>query len=275
MTQQHHPLRTWPLALAAMLPLACGVARAEPSPALDRISVWLGGYRADIDGYASLRDASGNFDTGEQHVLEGKDTVQRARLDWLIMDSQGFSLDYFRLNSKKQRNVSQPFTFGGTTFGVNANIASDTTADVGNVSYRWWFGDKSNNSVFGLGVGAAYYHLKLDVSGDATGGGLSFSGIQSYSTTAWAPLLTMGWRMHVNDAVRLYADFSGSRKNGDDTASITNTAAGVEWFPWKNIGVGVEYAFTHVRYKKTDDDGNQGRINMNLKGPAAYLRLRF
>jgi hypothetical protein len=266
----------WPIALAALAIALPGTsALAEPSPALDRISVWLGGYRADIDGYASLRDASGNFNTGEQHVLEGKDTVQRARLDWLIMDSQGFSVDYFRLNSKKQRNVSQPFTFGGVNFGVNANIASDTTADVGNVSYRWWFGDRSYNSVFGLGVGAAYYHLKLDVTGDATGGGLAFSGIQSYSTTAWAPLLTLGWRMHVNDAVRLYADFSGSRKNGGDTASVTNTAAGVEWFPWKNIGVGVEYAYTQVRYKKTDDDGNQGRINMNLKGPAAYLRLRF
>lgn len=275
MIKPFQPRHAWPLALAALLPLASTTASAEPSPALDRISVWLGGFRADIDGYASLRDASGSFDTGEQRVLEGKDTVQRARLDWLIMDSQGFSLDYYRLNSKKERTVSQPFTFGGVNYGVNASIASDTTADVGNVSYRWWFGDKTNTSVFGLGVGGAYYHLKLDVRGDVSGLGSSFSGIQTYSTTAWAPLLTLGWRLHVNDAVRVYADLSGSRKNGDDTASITNAAAGAEWFPWKNIGVGLEYAYTKLRYKKIDDSGNQGRINMDLKGPAAYLRLRF
>ena len=261
------------LAIAA-LPLWAASAWADPSPALDRVSVWLGGYQADIKGYASLKSADGIFDTGEQRVLEGRNNVQRARLDWLLMDSQGFSIDYFRLNSKKQGAVSQPFTFNGVNYGLNASLASETTADVGNVSYRWWFGSGNDRSIFGLGVGGAYYHLKLGLEGDVSGAGLSFSGLQTYSTSAWAPLLTLGYRYQVTDGVRLYADLSGSRKSGNNSASITNAAAGVEWFPWKNIGVGLEYAGARVRYKKIED-GNEDLINMDLKGPAAYLRLRF
>jgi len=262
------------LAIAA-LPLWAASAWADPSPALDRVSVWLGGYQADIKGYASLKSADGTFDTGEQRVLEGRNTVQRARLDWLLMDSQGFSIDYFRLDSKKTGSVSQPFTFNGVNYGLSASLASETTADVGNVSYRWWFGGGNDRSVFGVGVGGAYYHLKLGLEGDVSGAGLTYTGFQSYSTSAWAPLLTLGYRYQVTDGVRLYADFSGSRKNGNNTASIVNAAAGVEWFPWKNIGVGLEYAGSRVRYKKTDSDGNEGRINLDLSGPAAYLRLRF
>jgi hypothetical protein len=260
--------------VAAALPFCAASAWADPSPALDRVSIWLGGYQADIKGYASLRSEDGTFDTGEQRVLEGNETLQRARLDWLLMDSQGFSLDYFRIHSTKQGSVSQPFTFNGVNYGLSARLASETTADVGNVSYRWWFGDSSNRSVFGLGVGGAYYHLKLGLEGDVSGAGLTFSGLQTYSTSAWAPLLTLGYRFQLNDAVRLYADFSGSRKNGDNSVSIVNAAAGVEWFPWKNVGVGVEYGTNRVRYKKIED-GAEGRIHLNMDGPAAYLRLRF
>ncbi|TAL24838.1 MAG: hypothetical protein EPO01_04895, partial [Aquabacterium sp.] len=81
-------LQIAPIALAIAASFIAQQARADHSPALDRVSIWLGGYRADIEGYASIRNESNNLDTGEQKILSGKDTLQRARLDWLLFDSQ-------------------------------------------------------------------------------------------------------------------------------------------------------------------------------------------
>ncbi len=247
-------------------------AAAAASPALDRVSVWLGGYRANVDGRLSLSsDTLGN--TGEQRILDTDDTVKRARLDFLIMESQGFSIDYYRLTSRQSRGVSEAFTYDGNTYDVSATVDSDTTIDLGNVSYRWWIGE--GNTVFGLGVGAAYYRLDNTLSATASLGGSTATGIERTDKSGWAPLLTLGWRTQINDNFRVYADLSGAKKNGDSLAGeIINAALGVEYFPWKNIGVGAEYAGTRINLRR-NDEGDQVRLKVKLHGPAVYLRMRF
>lgn len=263
------------IAATAIWSLAPRVAHAEPSPALDRVSIWLGGFQADIKGYASVRDPGNNVDTGDQQILSGDKTVQRAKLDWLIMESQGFSVDYFRINDKSSRAITQPFTFDGVNYTAAGRIASDTTLDVGNFSYRWWFGDASNNHVFGLGLGAAYYKLDATLNASVGVGPLSYTTIQRYDDSGWAPLVTLGWRSKISEQVRIYADLSGVRKNGSDlSGTITNAAIGAEWFPWKNLGVGAEYASTRIRLKQKDD-ASTARVRLEFDGPAVYMRLRF
>lgn len=263
------------IAATAMWSLAPRVARAEPSPALDRVSIWLGGYRANVEGYASVRDPGNNVDTGDQQFLSGNKTVQRARLDWLIMESQGFSVDYFRIHDDSSRGITQPFTFGGVNYTATGRVAQDTTLDIGNFSYRWWFGDHENKNIFGLGVGAAYYKLDATLRASVGVGPLSYDTIQRTDESGFAPLLTLGWRTQVSEQVRIYADLSGVRKNGSDlSGTITNAAIGAEWFPWKNIGIGAEYASTRIRLKQKDDTVTS-RVRLELDGPAVYLRMRF
>lgn len=266
--------RLRPLAVCAGL-LASALslnAFAAPSPALDRVSIWLGGYRANVDGRLSLSSPTLGS-TGEQRIIDADDTVKRARADVLIGDSQGFSVDYYRLSSKESRGVSEAFTYDGNSYDINATIDNDTTIDLGNVSYRWWLG--SGSTVFGLGVGAAYYRLDNTLSATASLNGSTAQGIERTNKSGWAPLLTLGWRTQINDNFRVYADLSGAKKNGDSLAGeIINAALGVEYFPWKNIGVGAEYAGTRISLKR-NDDGDEARLKVKLHGPAVYLRLRF
>ena len=56
--------------------------------------------------------------------------------------------------------------------------------------------------------------------------------------------------------------------------TITNAAIGAEWFPWKNVGIGAEYASTRIRLKQKDDAAT-ARVRLELDGPAVYLRMRF
>ena len=259
--------------LAALGLLGSSLAHAEPSPALDRVSIWLGGYRPQIEGDLTLKSRDGTQNTGPQRVLEGHDTIYRARVDWLLFDSQGFSVDYFRWEGRQGRSVSDAFTFNGTTYAVNASLDTKTTLDMGNFSYRWWFG--GGNTVFGLGAGAAYYKIKLDYAARASIGGASDSLIDTDSKQAWAPLVTLGLRHQRNEQVRLYADVSGARKNGgDQNGDIVNGGVGVEWFPMKNLGIGAEYSATRIRYNWRNDEA-QAKLDVNLHGPSLYLRLRY
>lgn len=43
-------LQIAPIALAIAASFIAQQARADHAPALDRVSIWLGGYRADIEG---------------------------------------------------------------------------------------------------------------------------------------------------------------------------------------------------------------------------------
>lgn len=258
---------------AALLAFAAPKAHAEKSAAVDRISVWLGGYRADAKGDLTVTNLSGSDSTGPQRILQGTDTVKRARLDWLLFESQGFSVDYYQFDRKDSRGVSTAFSYGGVNYSASGEIAARTKVDIGNVSYRWWMG--SDQTVFGLGIGATYLRFGVDYSATATVGGASTSLIDNNAKHTWAPLGTLGFRHRVSDELRLYADLSGARKSGDENAGdVVNAAVGLEYFPLQNVGVGAEYGGTRIRYRYKNDD-LKARLTLRTNGPSVFLRLRF
>jgi hypothetical protein len=270
----HHRSRSLHCLGAAALALSFAPAHAERPASLDRVSVWLGGYDMHVGADASVDDPAHGISLQDQDILHGDKTVARARIDWLLFDRQGFSVDYYTLRQKDSRGIQNAFTANGTTYDVGGAIGYDTRLDVGNVSYRFWLGE--DNNLFGIGLGAQYYSIKAKLTAkvDAASAG-SFDAVTEESASGWAPLLTLGWRTRINDAWRLYADASGARyDNGKQHGSIVNAAVGVEYFPWQNVGVGAEYGVARVRYKRVEDDYT-ARLNVNFDGPAVFLRLRF
>jgi hypothetical protein len=252
---------------------AMATAHADPSPALDRVGIWLGGYYPDTR--ATLSASSDRYDIGENklRIGDGHDTVPRVRLDFLIGDSQGLAFDYFSFNRDRRESLDRAFDFGGNQFDLGADVKGRFELDFGSAAYRWWLG--SGNSVFGVGLGAAYYRLKVAVSGNVIANGESASASARYDEDAVAPLLTLGWRYAISDTFRIYADASGIKKNGGNLEGHAyNGAVGLEWFPIENIGIAAEYAATRIKLDHSGDiyDAN---LDVKLDGPAAYLRMRF
>ena len=213
-------------AVAMMCPW---VAYAEPSAALDRVSVWLGGYMVDFDAKLSAEDPSRNLSVSDQPILTGQSKVWRARVDMLLMDSQGLSLDYFRIHQGRQYSIQRSFQADGVTYDANGAAAYDTKLDVGNLSYRFWMG--SGDTVFGFGVGAQYYALDTVLSGNASVSGVgTYTAVSKQSTSGVAPLLTLGWRTRLSEQWRVYADASGAKYSKDgQSGSIVNGAIGLEY----------------------------------------------
>lgn len=263
--------------LIAPLLLASSASFADVSPALDRFDLSLGGYYANTDTTIGAGDKSGQFkgNVNLEHDLGFEDhkTVPRVKLDFLIGDHQGFSFDYFSINRSRIKTLSDDISYGGNDYDASASVRGKLDFDFGSAAYRWWFG--SGNDVFGLGIGAAYYRVRAGISGIATLDGESAQASTSYSETAGAPLLQLGWRHAFNDSLRMYFDASGVKKNGGDlNGHIYNAALGLEWYPWKNLGLGAEYAYTRIKLNDEQDSYN-ANLDLKLHGPSAFVKFRF
>lgn len=262
------------LALAA----ASSSALAQQSPALDRISIWLGGYDAHADTTIGASDKSnrygGDFSLEKDLGFKDHKRVPRARIDFLLGDSQGFSLDYYSVNRENSRSLSRGISYNGNDYNAAASVRGKLNFDFSSAAYRWWLGH--GNDVFGVGLGGAWYRVHAGISGEASVNGNSVGQASSSTTdSAWAPMLQLGWRHAFNDQWRMYLDAAGVKKNGGRlNGHIVNAALGVEYFPWQNVGFGAEYGYSRVVLHQRKHDYN-ANLDMKLDGPSLFVRFRF
>jgi opacity protein-like surface antigen len=276
------PRRRTCLALLAWM-LACGAAFAQDAPLpIDRASVRLGGYYANVDTDVSATDKSGFLsgninledDLGFRHSKE----VPRVRADFLFGEHQGLALDYYSVDRSSQRTLSRDASYGGVDYHAAADVHARLDFDFGSVAWRWWFGQGSD--AYGVGLGGAWYRVKTDVNGEGTfDPGTGQAETQPFDSSsddkAWAPMLQLGWRHAFNDQWRVYLDASGVRKNGGRLSGhIYNGALGIEWLPTEHVGVGLEYDYSQIRldWRRRAYDS---ALDMSLSGPSAYVKLRF
>src|SRR5262249_19077440 len=92
---------------------------------------------------------------------------------------------------------------------------------------------------------------------------------------AVAPLLTVGWRHAFSENLRAYFDVAGVRKAGGEiTGHLLNGTLGLEYYPWQNLGLALEYSTNDLELK-ADKDSWEGRARIHFYGPAAFVRMRF
>jgi hypothetical protein len=258
------------LGALALLGSASLPAMAEPSPALDRASFSIGAFHADPTFNAGVNTRFGRLDSG--NVDSSSTTMPRIKADVLLFDSQGLSFDYYQFKRGYSDSLASNFNVGNGTVTTTGAANLDVKVDFAKLAYKWWFG--SGNTVLGLGAGAAYYRVGLDLNATAAIGGTTGSISESYSDDAVAPLLEVGVRHAITPDLRLFADASGVKKSGGSVrGEIYNAAVGLEWFPMKNVGVVLDYGLTDIDLHRAD--ANNARFRVKLKGPSAFLKVRF
>jgi hypothetical protein len=264
-------------AMIVVMGTGASMAHAQQSRALDDVSLWVGGYYANSDTNigAKSRDnvARGNLNLEDDLDFPKKKTVPRVRLDFVFGDHQGFTFDYYELDRDHSRSIGDSVNYLGNQYDADATLKGRLKFDFGSAAYRWWFG--TGDDVFGVGLGAAYYKIEGTVSGAVTLNDQTESARTGASADAWAPNLQLGYRHAFNDQWRLYINASGVKKNGGElNGHIYDTAVGLEYFPWKNVGFGAEYAYTKIRLNQEKRNYDLD-LDMKLNGPSAYVRFRF
>lgn len=254
-----------------------GVAMAQHSPALDRVSVWLGGYYAQSGTTlrASTADgsASGDLNLEDDLGFRKRAWSPRLRADFLIGDSQGLSIDYYRYRRERSKVLRDSLTYNGDTYNAEASIRGKLGFDFGSVAYRWWIG--KGNDVFGIGLGAGYYRVDASIAGQASVNGNTAQAQSSTEASAWAPLLQLGWRHAFNDRWRMYVNASGVKKNGGHLyGHIYDAALGVQWFPTDHFGISFEYDIDRIRLHQRHETYNDS-LDLRLDGPSVFATFRY
>ena len=159
----HWKTRLSALALMAGVGLLTAApASAEPSPALDRVSLSLGAFQADPTLRATVATPYGGLDSGDAE--RNSVTLPRLKADLLLFDSQGLSLNYFGYRRGYNGAFTSNRTIGSSTVTTTGAAALDLKLDFAKLAYKWWLG--SGATV--LGVEAAYYRAAADINATAT-----------------------------------------------------------------------------------------------------------
>jgi hypothetical protein len=251
--------------------------KKSQSPALDNISLWVGGYYTsndtNIGGKTDYLNTRGNLNLEKDLDFKKHKAVPRVRLDFLIGEHQGFTFDYYEVNRSHSKTLDENVEFLGQPIDASAEARGNLKFSFGSAAYKWWFG--TGDDVFGLGLGAAYYKVHASVYGSVTVNGESADSGATANESAWAPNLQIGWRHSFNEQWRMYFNASGVKKNGGPlNGHIFDAALGLEYFPWQNVGIGAEYAYTKIKLNQDKRNYNLD-LDMKLNGPAAYIRFRF
>lgn len=260
------------LLAATIASCAASLAHAE-SRALDPASLWLGGYFTNADFTLRASTDAGNLDTGRVDLASGHETLGRARLDLVFWESQGLTFDYYAFGRSSSHVLDQPFSYEGTAYDLHSTLNGKFDLSAGSAAWRWWFG--SEDDVFGLGLGAAYYQAKLRVTGSATVDDVTVQATKRWDEDAVAPLVTLGYKHAFSENLRVYLDASGVRKNGGTLSGhIYDARVGLEWFPWHAVGVGAEYGVSRIHVKR-DGSSYDAALDVDLDGPSPFARFRF
>jgi hypothetical protein len=266
-------LRGLPLVLALLS--ASGAAFAQASPALDRISIAAGGFY--VEPKVSLEGETRYGQVNTPTADGDRTTLPRIKAEMLIGDSNGLSFDYFRYHKSYSPEFSGATVVNGQNVSGTARADANLELDLAKLAYKFWMG--RGNDVFGVGLGAAYYRAAFDGRGSATataaGVGsqtIEFSGQDSES--AFAPLVELGWRHAFSPELRMTAEASGIKKNGGRiNGHIYGASLGLEYYPWKNIGLMVDYGTQKIALNR--DAERDAKLDVRLTGPSAYLKVRF
>lgn len=264
------------LRLFACAALAAGslAGHAAPAPALDRVSLWLGGYYTHTDLGIAAESRDLGLSTGDVDLNSGHEIVGRARLDLLLGDHHGLTFDYYSLSHSSTRNLSQPFQYEGLPFELDTALTGRFRLRAGSAVWHRWFGESSD--VFGVGIGATWYQASLRLSGTVAVDGVgSTAGQAQWRESALAPVLTVGYKHAFSPDLRAYVTASGVWKNGGRLSGhLYDARIGAEWFPWAHFGIGAEYGVTHIHLDRTTAHFG-ANLDIDLDGPSLFARMRF
>lgn len=255
---------------------ASGMAQAQQSPALDRMSLSVGGFYAEPKIHLGGDTRYGRVDTPDEKIDDV--TLPRVKAEMLFGDSHGLSFDYFRFDEDYGASVSGDTVYEGRPVSGTINADANLRLEMARLAYKFWIGKEK--STFGIGLGAAYLRAKISGSGDASVSAAApvasyaWSGSGSASDGVWAPTVELAWRHALNDKVRLYAEAGGVKRNGGTVEGhVYNGAAGVEWLAARNVSLVVDYGIQKIDLHRNGE--RTADLDLKLTGPSAFVKLRF
>lgn len=255
---------------------AAGTAQAQQTPALDRMSISAGVFRAEPEIYLGGDTRYGRIDTPDDKISDTN--LGRVKAEMLFGDKHGVAFDYLRFNKDYDGTASGETVYEGRPVSGDISANANLRIEMARISYKYWL--MNDKHAFGVGLGAAYLRAKIsgsaeaNLSASAPAASYTWSGSESASDSVWAPTIDAAWRYSVNDKVRLVAEASGIKRNGGKVeGKVYNASAGVEWLATPNVSLVADYGIQKIDLHR--NSRSNADLDLKLTGPSAFVKVRF
>jgi hypothetical protein len=249
----------------------------------DKGSVALGGYVTFFNSTVSfgLNNAPGVKINGEDVLgLDSRLTVFRVDAMFRPGASRRNQVDfsYASYDRSGSATLSKELTIDGITYPVGAHVDSVLNFDIIRATYSYALIQDERMRI-ALGAGAYAIPLKYGLNIQTEGGR---SAVEGANTTLPFPALALRVEFQIIPKLFLNGGVEGMYLPiSDFKASILDATAGLEYRPWKHIGLGLGYGFTGVHVnaessKSSYPGGNfVGSVDVTYSGLLAYGKFAF
>jgi hypothetical protein len=251
---------------------AAGSAAAQGASSFtdvpDRFRLEVGGFRIASDTeFQFSRDGNSSVVDFEQ-ALDLPEASTRGYVEgyWRAGRRHLLGLSYSRLSREGPGiTLDHEIHWGDQTFPIGANVHGRTSSDYLSGVYRFAV-YRNDRFEIGPALGVGVLNLEAEIEAQGSQGR---SG--STSTDLTQPTGSIGAYVYAWPAKRLL--FRGDMryikvKPGDSEASVSDGRASLVYHPWRQWGIGAQYAYTRFRY-------DRGLLSSKLGGSLRYSGLQL
>ena len=249
----------------------------------ERFRLDLGGFFQKFD--TTLRLDSAALGRGTEINLEddlGQDahkTSFRASGYWRFGRHGRFDFGVLTFSRSASHTITRDIEFGDHVYHAGATLDSKFTATQVDASYAYSFVNTGEVELGAkLGLSAIFQSVKFDGSGFITGPGGSVSGNRaSDDRSVVAPIPAIGayGRFTLLPGLLLTGGVRGlpTVTISGYSGSMIDAGAFLDWYPWKNVGVGGGYSYWKITFTREADPTVE--INYTYSGPLVYVTFAF
>lgn len=266
-----------PCLVTAALSLASFPALAvEP---LDTFSVRLGGYvqRFDTNVRADGQTTAGTEINLDRDLgIDEDTTIGYVGISWRPWDRHEFGFTYYTTDGDATRVLQRDIVFEDNVYEASATVRSEAQVDTYEAYYVWWAASHENWAL-GPRAGLIWYRVDLGISLQVDADGNQVGGAVSNDASADLPTVTIGgaWRWTPAEDWRVFAEGGYfAAKVNDVDADVFAGRIGVEWFPWENWGVSLDYVASTVD-AEVEANRFDGDVDFDNSGVRLGVTYRF
>ena len=207
-----------------------------------------------LTSYITTFRLGGNYNISSKSFLTGSFLVMNRNSSIILTDSVKFGDYKYKANAKFDFLLN--FTYLGLNYGYNFIAKHQFTA--------------------GATIGLRLFRIRTSGSGSVSDNNHTESA--SFEETLLAPGILFGLNNSVYFLPKLYGRSSMeyfSLKIGDIKASLFEVKMGLEYYFFKNLGVGIASLAYVLKINSESQDELNGQVLFDFKGLSLYLAARF
>lgn len=257
---RHYATYMCAFVLCALLSVSVNNAFAEERP-VDTFKISLGGYSLSrYESTMSLTDknlgAGVSISPQDTLGMTNERTVFRLDGHYRFTRDHALTYSWYSIKSRGNKSVEEEFDWvdengDPITIPVGAQVNSLLDYDIYKVGYMWSF---YHNDKVELAAGAGIHYTRIAVSLQSS---TTSSGIEAkdVSTSLPLPVLSFGLNYYVTPKFQWYlkSEFF-VLKLGDYDGTYTDSAIGMEYRAFKNVGLGIGLGSNTLKLIEETDD---------------------